>query len=348
MTLIKSPKIKLAQYVFAGFLVLFLVVLFFRFADLKALIFILKQGIWYYVLIFFLLQIAYLLSQPLIFLHLYKIFSKTGRLWELMNIFLATNFVNLALPLVGVSGIVAFIGYAQKTGLSKTQAIIINALFYILVFFSFIFIIPLIFISPHQLADISLWEKNIIIIFGVAILLCTYLFFMIIKNTQFMDKIVRGSSGFINKIYHLFSKKILISKVKLATILDEFYFFRLTIKNKITLLIKPFFYALLGHILHVLVLYFIFLSFSVSVPIIVPIIGYIISVVFILVSVTPSGVGIVEPLMILFFTSEGIPLEIATVVTLIFRGIVFWLPFILGFFSLRFIHFYKSNETKTR
>ncbi len=344
MTQSKSQKIKLAQYVFACFLILFLVVLFFRFADLKSFIFTVKQGIWYYVAVFFILQFTYLFSQPLIFFYLYKIFSKTGKIWELTNIFLATNFVNLALPLAGVSGIVIFMSYAQKTGLSKTQALIINTLFYILVFFSFIFIIPLIFLFPSQLSDINLWEKNIIIIFCIVILLCTYLFFLAIKNKEFMDKIVRGSTNLANRIYHFFNKKILISKANLASVLDEFYLFQSAIENKFILLIKPLLYAFFGHLLHVLVLYFIFLAFSASVPIIVPIIGYIISVVFIIVSITPSGVGIVEPLMILFFTSAGVSLEIATIVTLIFRGIVFWLPFILGFFSLRFIHFYEPKR----
>jgi hypothetical protein len=343
MNFLKSRKIKLAQYVFGFFLLIFLIILFFRFADLKNLVFTLSQGIWYYIIIFFILQILYLLSQPLIFTNLYKIFSKIGNFWQLANVFLATNFVNLALPLAGLSGILTFVGYAKKNGLTRTQALIINTIFYVLVFFSFVFVIPLIFFFPGELKIINAWERNIILIFCTVIVALTVIFYAAITNKIFLDKLVRWLTGSSNAIYRFFVKKELVTKQKMARILDEFYLLRSTLKSKINLLTSPFLYALLGHILHVLVLYFIFLAFSIHAPIIVAIIGYIISVVFILVSITPSGVGIVEPLMILFFASSGISLEVATLVTFVFRGVVFWIPFILGFFSLRYIHFYEKR-----
>lgn len=345
MSQFKSNKIKLAQYVFGCLLLFFLVIIFLRFADLKTLIFTLNQGIWYFIVIFFVLQILYLLSQPLVFVSLYKIFAKIGNFWQLTNVFLATNFVNLALPLAGFSGIVTFIGYAKKNGLTKTQALIINTIFYILVFFSFVFIIALIFLFPKELRAINVWEKNTILIFSALVVICTILFYLAIINKLFLDKLARWLVKIANIIYGFFVKKELVGKQKLARILDEFYLLRSTIKNKISVLLAPFLWALIGHILHVLVLYFIFLAFSIHTPIIIAIIGYIISVVFILVSITPSGVGIVEPLMILFFTSSGISLEAATLVTFVFRGLVFWIPFILGFFSLRYIHFKKLSPS---
>ena len=59
------------------------------------------------------------------------------------------------------------------------------------------------------------------------------------------------------------------------------------------------------------------------------------SVLFYIVSPTPGGLGFVEGALILVLTSLGVPQAGATVVTLAYRGITFWLPFLLGFVALR-------------
>jgi hypothetical protein len=42
-----------------------------------------------------------------------------------------------------------------------------------------------------------------------------------------------------------------------------------------------------------------------------------------------------EGIMAIVFVSLGVPFEKAVVVTFAYRGITFWLPFILGIFGLR-------------
>ena len=339
-----SKKIKIVQYVFTFFLVIFIIVLFFRFVDLEKFVAILGAGIWYYIVIFFILQFLYLLIQPMVFLNLYKIFSRSGSFWQLFNIFLATNFANLALPTAGISGLAIFIGYAEKIGLTRTQALIINSIFYISTFFSFIFIILSILFFPHSWQSINVWEKNVIYVFIFAIIFLTAVSFAAVMNKKFLVDLIKKLLKFINTIYYFFQKREIVSQSKSNHILDEFFILGSALRKNFLMLFKPFVLSFAGHVLHISVLYFIFMAFSSPVSIITAIIGYIISVVFIFVSVTPSGVGIVEPLMILFFVSEGVTLETATLVTFVFRGVVFWLPFVFGFFSLRYIHYYEPKN----
>ena len=47
------------------------------------------------------------------------------------------------------------------------------------------------------------------------------------------------------------------------------------------------------------------------------------------------GVGVVEGVMPLVYISLDVPAEAATIITLAFRGLSFWLPFALGFLLLR-------------
>ena len=61
------------------------------------------------------------------------------------------------------------------------------------------------------------------------------------------------------------------------------------------------------------------------------IVGYTIGTLFLIVSVTPQGLGVVEGIMTAVFVSLGVPLERAAVVVLIYRGFSLWLPLLAGF-----------------
>lgn len=58
--------------------------------------------------------------------------------------------------------------------------------------------------------------------------------------------------------------------------------------------------------------------------------GYVVAILLTLISFVPQGVGIVEAGVALLLTSYGAPGTIATAVSLVFRGIVFWLPVGIG------------------
>jgi glycosyltransferase 2 family protein len=58
---------------------------------------------------------------------------------------------------------------------------------------------------------------------------------------------------------------------------------------------------------------------------------------FLIVSPTPSGLGIVEGVMTVALSSLDVPLESAAVITLAYRGITFWVPLLVGMLTLRSI-----------
>ncbi|MCL1880212.1 MAG: flippase-like domain-containing protein [Actinomycetia bacterium] len=63
--------------------------------------------------------------------------------------------------------------------------------------------------------------------------------------------------------------------------------------------------------------------------------GYVIAILFTMIAVTPMGLGVVETAVVLLLGTYGINTGMATAVTLSFRGIVFWLPFVIGLFCFR-------------
>jgi len=63
--------------------------------------------------------------------------------------------------------------------------------------------------------------------------------------------------------------------------------------------------------------------------------GYAMGILFWNVSPVPQGIGVVEGVMVLVYTSLGINGFVAASIVLAFRGLNFWLPMLLGFILLR-------------
>lgn len=58
--------------------------------------------------------------------------------------------------------------------------------------------------------------------------------------------------------------------------------------------------------------------------------GYVVATLFAMVSFTPQGVGVVEAAVLVAFTLFGIDQATGMAVVMVYRGIVFWLPFLIG------------------
>lgn len=58
--------------------------------------------------------------------------------------------------------------------------------------------------------------------------------------------------------------------------------------------------------------------------------GYVVATLFAMVSFTPQGVGVVEAAVLVAFTLFGIDQATGMAVVMVYRGIVFWLPFLVG------------------
>jgi uncharacterized membrane protein YbhN (UPF0104 family) len=58
---------------------------------------------------------------------------------------------------------------------------------------------------------------------------------------------------------------------------------------------------------------------------------------FLIVSPTPSGIGIVEGALTLMMYSMFIPLLIARDITLAFRGITLYIPLLVGMITFRYL-----------
>ena len=95
--------------------------------------------------------------------------------------------------------------------------------------------------------------------------------------------------------------------------------------------------ALSGKALLISILFLVFLAFKQPFSVGTLIAGFSISYLFLIVSPTPSGIGVVEGVMALTLRSLRVPLGPATIITLAYRAFTFWLPLPLGLFAFRLL-----------
>ncbi|HLO13431.1 MAG TPA: flippase-like domain-containing protein, partial [Anaerolineales bacterium] len=110
-----------------------------------------------------------------------------------------------------------------------------------------------------------------------------------------------------------------------------------SLPEKIRSLGVPLLYSFAGKALLISILLAVFLAFQVPFTAGTIIGGFAISYLFLVVSPTPSGVGIVEGIMPLALTSLRVPWSEAVIITLAYRGITFWLPLGVGAIAFRML-----------
>ncbi len=73
--------------------------------------------------------------------------------------------------------------------------------------------------------------------------------------------------------------------------------------------------------------------------------GYMLNIVFSIVTIIPHGIGVAEGAMALVLASLGVTTTSAVAITVAFRGLNVWLPLAIGFFFLRRVRSLGGGET---
>lgn len=75
--------------------------------------------------------------------------------------------------------------------------------------------------------------------------------------------------------------------------------------------------------------------------------GYVVATLFAMISITPQGVGVVEAAVVVAFTSFGASGAAGLSIALVYRGIVFWMPFLIGAVLIQTTKTFKHDAKKT-
>lgn len=308
------------------------------FGEIETILQTLKQGIIWFVLLAILIQCGWFLVSGMTYLSLYRLLGMQGNLYEFSLMSTAANFVNIIAPSAGMGGMAVFISNANRNARSPGKATVASMVFVFLDYIAFLVVLTLGLIVLIRRNDLNPSEiAASAIMFAIATTL-GILLYLGSRSAKALGNTLAWMARLVNRLALPFLHRPYLSEERACHFAREMAADLQSLPDRLRGLVKPMTLALLNKTLLMGVLMASFLAFRVPFSTGTIIGGFAISYLFLIVSPTPSGIGIVEGVMPLALSSLRVPWSQAVVITLAYRGVTFWFPLGVGALALRILN----------
>jgi hypothetical protein len=308
------------------------------FSELETIMQTLQKAHLRYFILAILIELIWFIVTGRTYQSIYRLLGLDESVITLSRISAAANFINTVAPTAGAGGIALFATEAHRRGHPTGKVTVAAALFLLLDQIAFFVILSLGLIVLVRRKDLGPAEMSAtLILLGISI---TAIFVLYLgykseeKLGDFLAKIARG----INRFVKIFRKKEYLSEVRAHEFAHEISEGFAGLTERPSSLVRPVLWGILGKILLMCILACAFLSFEVPFSVGTIVAGFSITYLFLIVSPTPSGIGIVEGIMPIVLTSLQVDWSQAVVITLTYRTVTFWIPFGIGALAFRSLH----------
>jgi uncharacterized protein (TIRG00374 family) len=310
----------------------------FSFSELEQILEVLKRSNLLFLLVAFLFEIVCMFNMASTFGALYRLVGLREKRWQLFLMATAANFINLIAPSGGVGGIAVFLDAARRRNISTARVMVVGVLYLVYEYAALFCVLLLgfvVLIRRNNLHAGELVAAGLLLVIAMAdgaILVLGY------KAPEKLGNVLAWLTRLVNRLLKPFFKRDVLKIEKAYGFSREMAEGIATIRGGRTNLIWPFLFTLNNKVLLLCVLASTFLALNTPFTIGTLVGGFSISYLFFYASPTPSGVGFVEGIMPAALNTLQVPLTQAILITLVFRGMTIWLPFLTGAAALRLLH----------
>jgi phosphatidylglycerol lysyltransferase len=318
-----------------------------RITDLQSVLATLARGQWQWVFIAALLQVIYYIFYTGLYQSSFNTVDVEARLSELLPLTFASIFVNVVAPSGGISGAALFVDDAARRDQSPARAAAGALLVLVadLSAFTLILLFGLFYLFRRH--DLQLYEITASLILFVIVGGLNAILLLGLRWPDRLLGLLGSLQRLINAVGRRFNHPHLLPDSWAERNASEFAEAALAIATHPQRLGRVLVIALAAHLINLSSLHAVFLAFHQPVDLGLLIAAYSIGILFWIVAITPQGIGVVEGAMALVVASLGVPADRALVISLAFRGLTFWLPFIAGFVLLQRVRLF-SPATRAR
>lgn len=326
-----------------GLMLVFVWVLVSRQTDIERLADTLARGQWQWILIAVLLQCIYYLVYATVYRFAFRAVEIERTLHDLVPVLLGSLFVSVLVPGAGMSGSALFVDDALRRGesLARATAGVVLAISADLVMFAVVLSIGMAYLFTQH--DLKTYETvGALLLLGLIGGLSGVLMIGL-WLPSLLHGILQWLQEAASKLAYRFQRRPLLPDDWAEKTASEFAGAASAVRAHPRRLANTLFAALAAHALDLATLYVLFFAFRHSIDFGPLVAGYDMGILFWIVSPTPEGIGVVEGVMMLVYTSLDVPGSMALVVSVAFRGVTFWLPLLLGFFVIRKTESFRSE-----
>jgi glycosyltransferase 2 family protein len=342
----RHKAVKRRIFIFAA-LLLGMVFVILRFSEMQSIVTTLQQGDWRFVLLAACVELVWMVSVAAVYHTLYRSMGMEESIPKLLLLSTASSFVNVVAPSgVGMGGMAVMIAEARRRGYSQSGVIVAGVLYVLFDYASFLFILALgllILVEQNDLETAELAASILLLVASAGLALIIYLGMC---STSQLGRILTWAAHQANRLLFPIIHRDIFAEESARVFADEMVDGLRMLRRKPKSLLLPTVLSMCSKVLLVAVLFLMFLSFKVQFSFTTLVAGFSIGYLYMIVSPTPSGIGVVEGALPLALGSLHIPLGAATVVALSYRGITFWVPLLVGMLAFRWLSRYKKDQAK--
>jgi len=241
-------------------------------------------------------------------------------------------------PSAGMGGMAIFISDANRNGHSLGKVTVVSVLFIFLDYIAFLVVLTvglIVLFKRNDLHPTEIAASAVILAIAVGL---GFLMYLGSRSAESLGNALAWMARLANRIAKPFIKRDYLSEARSHEFAREMSEDLKSLPGKFNTLLKPLLFAFANKALMMSVLMASFLAFRVPFTAGTIIGGFSISYLFLIVSPTPSGIGIVEGIMPLALSSLRVPWSQAVIITLAYRGITFWFPLGVGAIAFRILN----------
>jgi uncharacterized protein (TIRG00374 family) len=323
---------------------LFIIVLFLgatfvylSFGELESILDTLRYGNFWFILMGLLIQLGWIFVTGLTYLSLYRLVGLGGTAPKLSFLAAAANFVNIVAPSAGMGGVAVFIADARRTGYSPGKVMAAGMLYLFLDYAAFLFVLTLGLTVLFRRNDLDTGEiAASAVMFAIAGVLGSLLY-LGSRSADLLGNALAQMARQVNRVANFFIHREYLSEARAHEFAHEMAEGLKSLPERPRGLVIPILFSFANKALLISVLLLTFMAFKVPFTAGTVIGGFAIAYLFLIISPTPAGIGIVEGMMPLALSSLRVPWSQAVIITLAYRGITFWVPFGIGAIAFRML-----------
>lgn len=289
-------------------------------------------------------QLCKYFSQSFAYSFSFKAVGETMRPKNTLPLVFGTFFLNTVVPSLNLAGTTLVVDDARRRGIAPGKATSAALLMQITVDSAF----ATIMLIGFAILALTVGLSPIWLIFGlvVIVLVGAMVSIMVVGRTkpELVIRVLTPVARLINKVLVRFHKEPLAPWVNKTV--ESFSSAADLIFNNPKPAFKAWGCSLIASCCELSAFCLVGFAFGVQTPEAL-VCGYVVATLFAMVSFTPQGVGVVEAAVTVAFTGFGASATAGMAIGLVYRGIVFWMPFVIGAILIQTTKTFKKEKTKT-
>jgi uncharacterized protein (TIRG00374 family) len=309
------------------------------FGEIETIIQTLGKARFSYFLLALSIQTLWFFTSAQMYKSIFSLLGMEESILTLVRVGTAANFINIVTPTAGMGGVALFVSEARKRGHASGKMTVAAALFLFLDLAAFLCILAVGLVILAHRDDLDASDISASIFMLIVVIVYAFILYLGYRSEKKLGGLLANLARMVNRVANFFHRKEeLLHEARAREFAHEIAEGFASLKGNPSSLMRPVLWGIFGKALLMLILVCAFLSFEVPFQTDIIIAGFALAYLFIIVSPTPSGIGIVEGFMPIALASLNVDWSHAVVITLAYRAVTFWFPFGVGAWTFRSLH----------